>query len=103
MQAHASLRLARCVLSRAWLTPQNNGRIAHQEVDHVHFHMIPKPEASDKSGLVVGWPGMSHAMTNANRQFKVLVQIIRMTLTTTAFQGRHRRCLRRGQEEALVL
>ncbi|EJT48278.1 hydrolase [Trichosporon asahii var. asahii CBS 2479] len=50
---------------------QNNGRIAHQEVDHVHFHMIPKPEASDKSGLVVGWPGMSHAMTNANRQFKV--------------------------------
>ncbi|EIW81561.1 HIT-like protein [Coniophora puteana RWD-64-598 SS2] len=35
---------------------QNNGRIAHQEVDHVHFHVIPKPQASDDEGLVVGWP-----------------------------------------------
>ncbi|KAH3672800.1 hypothetical protein WICMUC_004022 [Wickerhamomyces mucosus] len=33
---------------------QNNGRIAHQEVDHVHFHVIPKLD--DKSGLGVGWP-----------------------------------------------
>ncbi|BEJ13222.1 hypothetical protein CspHIS471_0303960 [Cutaneotrichosporon sp. HIS471] len=36
---------------------QNNGRPAHQEVDHVHFHYIPKPAgAGDKAGLVVGWP-----------------------------------------------
>jgi diadenosine tetraphosphate (Ap4A) HIT family hydrolase len=35
---------------------QNNGRIAHQEVDHVHFHVIPKPSESDEEGLVVGWP-----------------------------------------------
>ncbi|KAI9634435.1 hydrolase [Dioszegia hungarica] len=36
---------------------QNNGRAAHQVVDHVHFHMIPKPaEAGDKEGLVIGWP-----------------------------------------------
>ncbi|KAI0056301.1 HIT-like protein [Artomyces pyxidatus] len=35
---------------------QNNGRIAHQFVDHVHFHVIPKPYASDAEGLVVGWP-----------------------------------------------
>ncbi|BGP18057.1 hypothetical protein JCM10213_008407 [Rhodosporidiobolus nylandii] len=35
---------------------QNNGRNAHQVVDHVHFHMIPKPSASDKEGLVIGWP-----------------------------------------------
>ncbi|GAA5907217.1 hypothetical protein JCM6882_008393 [Rhodosporidiobolus microsporus] len=35
---------------------QNNGRIAHQVVDHVHFHMIPKPSASDSEGLVIGWP-----------------------------------------------
>lgn len=35
---------------------QNNGRIAHQEVDHVHFHIIPKPAATDDEGLVVGWP-----------------------------------------------
>jgi diadenosine tetraphosphate (Ap4A) HIT family hydrolase len=33
---------------------QNNGRIAHQEVDHVHFHLIPKRD--EQSGLVVGWP-----------------------------------------------
>lgn len=33
---------------------QNNGRIAHQEVDHVHFHFIPKRD--DQSGLIVGWP-----------------------------------------------
>ncbi|CAK5270361.1 unnamed protein product [Mycena citricolor] len=33
---------------------QNNGRLAHQEVDHVHFHVIPKPNAEE--GLVVGWP-----------------------------------------------
>ncbi|ODV98467.1 hypothetical protein PACTADRAFT_184987 [Pachysolen tannophilus NRRL Y-2460] len=33
---------------------QNNGRIAHQVVDHVHFHLIPKRDT--KTGLVVGWP-----------------------------------------------
>lgn len=33
---------------------QNNGKIAHQEVPHVHFHLIPKRD--EKSGLIVGWP-----------------------------------------------
>lgn len=33
---------------------QNNGRIAHQEVDHVHFHFIPKPNESE--GLGIRWP-----------------------------------------------
>ncbi|ABN65205.1 protein kinase C inhibitor-I, histidine triad nucleotide-binding protein-like protein [Scheffersomyces stipitis CBS 6054] len=33
---------------------QNNGRIAHQMVDHVHFHLIPKRDAA--TGLEVGWP-----------------------------------------------
>ena len=32
---------------------QNNGAAAHQAVDHVHFHIIPKP---DGEGLGVGWP-----------------------------------------------
>ncbi|KAK3899486.1 HIT-like domain-containing protein [Staphylotrichum tortipilum] len=32
---------------------QNNGRGAHQEVDHVHFHMIPKPNPEE--GLTMGW------------------------------------------------
>jgi diadenosine tetraphosphate (Ap4A) HIT family hydrolase len=25
-------------------------------VNHVHFHVIPKPRASDDEGLVIGWP-----------------------------------------------
>ncbi|KAF8657313.1 hypothetical protein AX16_002235 [Volvariella volvacea WC 439] len=33
---------------------QNNGRLAHQLVDHVHFHVIPKP--NEEEGLGVGWP-----------------------------------------------
>ncbi|ODM22902.1 Hit family protein 1 [Aspergillus cristatus] len=33
---------------------QNNGRIAHQVVDHAHFHMIPKPNETE--GLGIGWP-----------------------------------------------
>jgi len=33
---------------------QNNGRLAHQEVDHVHFHMIPKPNVEE--GMSIGWP-----------------------------------------------
>ncbi|KIJ58019.1 hypothetical protein HYDPIDRAFT_120085 [Hydnomerulius pinastri MD-312] len=41
---------------------QNNGRIAHQEVDHVHFHVIPKPSASDNEGLVIGWPAQKPSM-----------------------------------------
>lgn len=33
---------------------QNNGRLAHQEVDHVHFHLIPKPDQAQ--GLGIEWP-----------------------------------------------
>ena len=33
---------------------QNNGKIAHQAIDHVHFHLIPKP--SQDQGLGVKWP-----------------------------------------------
>jgi histidine triad (HIT) family protein len=32
---------------------QNNGTRAHQAVEHVHFHIIPKP--SDTEGLGIGW------------------------------------------------
>ncbi|KAK0546017.1 Adenosine 5'-monophosphoramidase [Tilletia horrida] len=31
---------------------QNNGRIAHQVVDHVHFHVIPKPNESEGLGII---------------------------------------------------
>jgi histidine triad (HIT) family protein len=33
---------------------QNNGAAAHQAVGHVHFHIIPKPDAD--RGLAIGWP-----------------------------------------------
>lgn len=33
---------------------QNNGAAAHQAVFHVHFHIIPKPDAAQ--GLGVDWP-----------------------------------------------
>ncbi|EMF08824.1 HIT-like protein [Sphaerulina musiva SO2202] len=33
---------------------QNNGALAHQQVGHVHFHIIPKPD--DAQGLKIGWP-----------------------------------------------
>jgi histidine triad (HIT) family protein len=33
---------------------QNNGPRAHQAVDHVHFHVIPKP--SELEGLGIQWP-----------------------------------------------
>jgi histidine triad (HIT) family protein len=33
---------------------QNNGRLAHQAVMHVHFHIIPKPD--DERGLGIEWP-----------------------------------------------
>ena len=33
---------------------QNNGTRAHQEVMHLHFHIIPKPNQVE--GLGIGWP-----------------------------------------------
>ena len=33
---------------------QNNGARAHQAVFHVHFHVIPKPNADE--GLAIEWP-----------------------------------------------
>jgi histidine triad (HIT) family protein len=50
-------RIARAVMkstgARNFNVVQNNGRAAHQFVDHVHFHIIPK--MPDGSGLGVVW------------------------------------------------
>ncbi len=40
--------------TREYNVLQNNGRGAHQAVMHVHFHIIPKPNAA--RGLEIGWP-----------------------------------------------
>ncbi|HWA76486.1 MAG TPA: HIT family protein [Polyangiaceae bacterium] len=50
-------RLCRAVMqvsgAPAYNVLQNNGALAHQAVNHVHFHIIPKPD--DVQGLGVGW------------------------------------------------
>ncbi len=50
-------RISRAVLAatgaKAFNVLQNNGRLAHQEVLHVHFHIIPRYD--DGTGLGVGW------------------------------------------------
>ena len=47
---------------------QNNGRLAHQEVDHVHFHVIPKP--SEKEGLGMTWPAQQLDKEELKRVFE---------------------------------
>ena len=39
---------------KAYNVLQNNGARAHQLVNHVHFHVIPKPD--DRQGLGIQWP-----------------------------------------------
>ncbi len=51
-------KIARAIMkatgTSAYNILQNNGRAAHQAVDHVHFHIIPKPNAAE--GLGIQWP-----------------------------------------------
>ncbi|KAG8713302.1 hypothetical protein FRC08_013434 [Ceratobasidium sp. 394] len=49
---------------------QNNGKIAHQVVPHVHFHMIPKPAATDDAGLVIGWPAKEPVKEELQKLFE---------------------------------
>lgn len=66
-------RLARAVIEatgvREYNVLQNNGRGAHQAVDHVHFHIIPKPSA--REGLGVGWPAGALASDAAELAAKI--------------------------------
>jgi histidine triad (HIT) family protein len=51
-------RICRAVIAVTGVTQynvlENNGAAAHQAIAHVHFHIIPKPNAIQ--GLGVGWP-----------------------------------------------
>ncbi|KAK4034536.1 HIT-like domain-containing protein [Parachaetomium inaequale] len=47
---------------------QNNGPGAHQVVEHVHFHMIPKPNETE--GLGIGWPEQKTDMDKLKALFE---------------------------------
>ncbi|EEA23801.1 Adenosine 5'-monophosphoramidase [Talaromyces marneffei ATCC 18224] len=49
---------------------QNNGRAAHQLVDHVHFHVIPKPNETE--GLGIKWPSQETDMDKLKALFEEL-------------------------------
>jgi diadenosine tetraphosphate (Ap4A) HIT family hydrolase len=49
---------------------QNNGKLAHQEVEHVHFHMIPKPNSQE--GLGIGWPTQKPEMDDLKNYYEEL-------------------------------
>eukprot|EP01090_Pellita_catalonica_P006039 TRINITY_DN1623_c0_g1_i1.p1 TRINITY_DN1623_c0_g1~~TRINITY_DN1623_c0_g1_i1.p1 ORF type:complete len:137 (-),score=20.33 TRINITY_DN1623_c0_g1_i1:14-424(-) len=48
------VKIAKAVGAADYNILQNNGAAAHQAVPHVHFHIIPKPDA--EQGLGVKWP-----------------------------------------------
>ncbi|HYE61481.1 MAG TPA: HIT family protein [Phycisphaerales bacterium] len=52
-------RLCRAVMKATGATAynilQNNGTLAHQAVPHVHFHIIPRFDEPDRSGLTIDW------------------------------------------------
>ncbi len=51
-------RICRAVVSvtgiKEYNVLENNGAGAHQAIDHVHFHIIPKPSGAE--GLGIHWP-----------------------------------------------
>ena len=53
---------------------QNHGSLAHQAVMHVHYHIIPKPDA--EKGLGVGWPSQSLDQNEAKTLAKAIVEAI---------------------------
>ena len=59
-------RLIRAIQSAVGATAsnvlQNNGPLAHQAVDHVHFHIIPK---TLDTGLGIDWPAGTLGETEA--------------------------------------
>lgn len=52
-------RICRAIMqatgAEAYNVLQNNGKAAHQEVPHVHFHIIPRRPGKPLAGLGVTW------------------------------------------------
>ncbi|KAI5449212.1 Adenosine 5'-monophosphoramidase [Naganishia albida] len=65
-------KLARVAGGENWNLLQNNGRWAHQVVDHVHFHMIPKPVQDKSAGLGIEWPSQDMKMDDVKAVYEEL-------------------------------
>lgn len=61
---------------------QNNGSLAHQEVEHVHLHLIPKRTHAE--GLGIKWPACATTPTQLART----AEGIRAALVSADAQGR---------------
>lgn len=57
----------------AWNILQNNGRAAHQVVDHVHVHLIPKTSGA---GLGIDWPAGELAQAEAGELAQTIAQAV---------------------------
>lgn len=53
-----------------WNLLQNNGKWAHQEVDHVHFHVIPKLVQDKSAGLGIEWPAQGFSMDQIKETYE---------------------------------
>ncbi|QKX63370.1 uncharacterized protein TRUGW13939_10540 [Talaromyces rugulosus] len=63
-------RIAKATGAADYNILQNNGRAAHQVVDHVHFHVIPKPNETE--GLGIAWPAQTTDMEKLKALFEEL-------------------------------
>ncbi len=72
-------RICRAVIAatgvREYNVLENNGSGAHQAVNHVHFHIIPKP--NPREGLGVVWPARPVDQADARE----LLEKVRAALT----------------------
>jgi histidine triad (HIT) family protein len=74
-------RISRAILqatgAQAFHILQNNGAAAHQAVQHVHFHIIPK--YADGSGLGIGWPARALNADDARALAATIADRLRAT------------------------
>lgn len=72
-------RICRAVIAATGVSQynvlENNGSGAHQAVPHVHFHIIPKPNAHE--GLGVEWPARSLDATDAAELVKLIADALK--------------------------
>jgi len=64
-----SRAIKKTIGTHAWNLLQNNGRLAHQEIDHVHFHIIPR---NADQGLGIQWRTVKLNDADAMTQVKAI-------------------------------